>query len=135
MKTRETLTMSLPKKIFHSLRKCSTSRDLWEALNKKGEETSQAFVVLIKEVLEKKSDSQSDSSAVLTDSESIRSCEGTQSTETDVMSEESFQTVEDDLSELETDAEPVIVNQKGEADDDVFMAPGASSSEEKVELR
>ncbi|KAI3795187.1 hypothetical protein L1987_37836 [Smallanthus sonchifolius] len=134
MKTRETLTMSLPKEIIHNLGKCPTSRDLWEALKKKGEATSQAFVVLIKEVLEKPSYSQSDSSADLTDSESIRSDESTQSTETDVMSEESFQTVEDDLSELETDAEPVIVDQKGEAGDDVFMAPGASSSEVKAEV-
>ncbi|KAI3825263.1 hypothetical protein L1987_06744 [Smallanthus sonchifolius] len=131
MKTRETLTMSLPKEIIHSLGKCPTSRDLWESLKKKGKKTSQAFVVLIKEVLEKPSYSQSDSSPDLTDSESIHSGESTQSTETEVMSEESFQTVEDDLSELETDAEPVIVDQKSEADDDVFMAPGASSSEVK----
>ncbi|KAI3744763.1 hypothetical protein L1987_57854 [Smallanthus sonchifolius] len=40
-------------------------------------------------------------------------------------------TVEDDLSESEIDTEPVIVAQKSEADDDVFMAPGASSLEEK----
>ncbi|KAI3786644.1 hypothetical protein L1987_40476 [Smallanthus sonchifolius] len=96
--------------------------NIWEALKKKGEATSQAFVVLIKEVLEKPSYSQSDSSG-----------ESTQSTKTDVMSEESFQTVEDDLSELETDAEPVIVDQKSEVDDDVFMAPGASFSEVKPE--
>ncbi|KAI3712368.1 hypothetical protein L1987_70922 [Smallanthus sonchifolius] len=115
MKTCETLTMYLPKKIIHSLGKGPTSRDLWEALKKKGEATSQAFVVLIKEVLEKQGDSQSDSSAELTDSESIRS-------------------VEDDLSESEIDAEPVIVAQKGEADDDVFMAHGASSSEVKAEV-
>ncbi|KAI3819724.1 hypothetical protein L1987_13572 [Smallanthus sonchifolius] len=115
-----------------ALTKCPTSRDLWEALKKKGEATTQAFVVLINKVLENKSDSQSDSSVDLTDSESIRSGESTQSTETDVMSEESFQTVEDDLSELETDAEPVIVDQKSEVDDDVFMAPDASSSEVKA---
>ncbi|KAI3786611.1 hypothetical protein L1987_40423 [Smallanthus sonchifolius] len=108
MKTCETLTMSLPKEIIHSLGKCPTSRDLWEALKKKGEETSQAFVVLIKEVLEKQGDSQSDSSTDFADSE-----------------------IEDDLSESENDTEPVIVAQKGEADDDVFMAPGASSLEEK----
>ncbi|KAI3810892.1 hypothetical protein L1987_20524 [Smallanthus sonchifolius] len=90
---------------------------------------------MIKEVLEKQDDSQSDSFADLTDSESIRSGESTQSTETDVMTEESFQTVEDDLSESKIDTEPVIVAQKGEADDDVFMAPGASSLEEKDTLR
>ncbi|KAI3808162.1 hypothetical protein L1987_24108 [Smallanthus sonchifolius] len=122
MKTCETLTMSLPKEIIHSLGKCPTSRDLWEALKKKGEATSQAFVVLIKEVLEKQGDSQSDSSADLTDSESICSGESTQSTETDVMTEKSFQTVEDDMSELETD-------------DGIFMAPGASSLDEKDTLR
>ncbi|KAI3807417.1 hypothetical protein L1987_23344 [Smallanthus sonchifolius] len=133
MKTCKTLTMSLPKEIIHSLGKCPTSRDLWEALTKKGEATSQAFVVLIKEVLENKSDSQSDSSVDLTDSESIRSGESTQSTKTDVMSEESFQTVKDDLSESEIDSEHVIVAQKSEADDDVFMAPGVSSSEVKPE--
>ncbi|KAI3717558.1 hypothetical protein L1987_69258 [Smallanthus sonchifolius] len=131
MKTCETLTMSLPKEIIHSLWKCPTSRDLWEALRKEGEATSQAFVVLIKEVLEKQSDSQSDSFVDLTDSESIRSGESTQFTKTDVMTEESFQTVEDDLSESEIDIEPVIVDQKGESNDDVFMAPGASSLEEK----
>ncbi|KAI3783420.1 hypothetical protein L1987_42501 [Smallanthus sonchifolius] len=92
MKTCETLTMSLPKEIIHSLEKCPTSRDLWEALKKKD----------------------------LTDSESIHSGESTQSTETGVMTEASFQTVEDDLSELEIDTEPVIVAQKSEADDDVF---------------
>ncbi|KAI3821470.1 hypothetical protein L1987_09038 [Smallanthus sonchifolius] len=134
MKTRETLTMSLPKEIFHSLGKCPTSRELWETLKKKGEATTQAFEVLIKEVLEKPGYSQSDSSADLTDSETIRFGESTQSTETDVMSEESFQTVEDNLSELETDAEPVIVDQKSEADDDLFMAPGASGSEVKPEV-
>ncbi|KAI3815838.1 hypothetical protein L1987_15521 [Smallanthus sonchifolius] len=134
MKTRETLTLSLPKEIIHSLGKCPTSRDLWEALKKKGEATSQAFEVLIKEVMEKPSYSQSDSSADLTDSESIRSGESTQSTDTDVMSEESFQTVEDDLSVSDTDAEPVIVDQKSEADDDVFMAHDASSSEVKPEV-
>ncbi|KAI3786623.1 hypothetical protein L1987_40444 [Smallanthus sonchifolius] len=134
MKTRETLTLSLPKEIIHSLGKCPTSRDLWEALKKKGEATTQAFVVLIKEELKKQSDSESISSAELSDSESIISGVSTQSTKTDVMSEESFQTVEDDLSELETDAEPVIVDQKSEADDGVFMAPGASCSEVKPEV-
>ncbi|KAI3774079.1 hypothetical protein L1987_48622 [Smallanthus sonchifolius] len=83
--------------------------DLSWSLKKKGEATSQAFVVLINEVLEKPSYSQSDSSVDLTDSESIRSSESTRSTETDVMSEESFQTVEDDLSVSDTDVEPVIV--------------------------
>ncbi|KAI3797616.1 hypothetical protein L1987_32876 [Smallanthus sonchifolius] len=134
MKKCETLTMSLPKEIIHSFGKCPTSRDLWEALKKKGEATSQAFVVLIKEVLEKPSYSQSDSSADLTDSESIRSGESTQSTKTDVMTEERFQTIEDDLSESEIYAESIIVDQKGEANDDVFMAPGASSSEVKAEV-
>ncbi|KAI3805377.1 hypothetical protein L1987_27710 [Smallanthus sonchifolius] len=134
MKTRETLTLSLPKEIIHSLRKCPTSRDLWEALKKKGEATTQAFVVLIKEEVVKQSVSESDSSTELSDSESIRSGESTQSTESDVETEVSFQTVEDDLSELETNAEPVIVEQKSEADDDVFMAHGASSSEVKPEV-
>ncbi|KAI3805213.1 hypothetical protein L1987_27386 [Smallanthus sonchifolius] len=92
MKTCETLTMFLPKEIIHSLGKCPTSRDLWEALKKKGEATSQSFVVLIKEVLEKQGDSQ-----------------------------KSFQTVEDDLSESEIDTDPVIFAQKGEADDDDKM--------------
>ncbi|KAI3815732.1 hypothetical protein L1987_15411 [Smallanthus sonchifolius] len=134
MTTRETLTLSLPKEIIHSLGKCPTSRDLWEALKKKGEATTQAFVVLIKEELVTQGVSESDSSTNLTDSESIRSGESTQSTETDVMSEESFQTVEDDLSVSDTDVEPVIVDQKSEADDDVFMAPSASSSEVKPEV-
>ncbi|KAI3810999.1 hypothetical protein L1987_20713 [Smallanthus sonchifolius] len=134
MKTRETLTLSLPKEIIHSLGKCPTSRELWETLKKKGEATTQAFVVLIKEEVVKQSVYESDSSTGLSDSESIRSGESTQSTESDVETEVSFQTVEDDLSVSETDAEPVIVEQKGEADDDVFMAPGASSSEVKPEV-
>ncbi|KAI3725315.1 hypothetical protein L1987_65099 [Smallanthus sonchifolius] len=50
------------------------------------------------------------------------------------MTDVSFQTVEDDLSESEIDTEPVIIDQKGEADDDVFMAPGASCSEVKYEV-
>ncbi|KAI3821642.1 hypothetical protein L1987_09211 [Smallanthus sonchifolius] len=134
MKTRETLTLSLPKEIIHSLGKCPTSRDLWEALKKKGEATSQAFVVLIKEVLEKPSVSESDSSAKLSDSESIRSGESTQSTESDVETEVSFQKVEDNLSESEIDVEPVHDAQKSEADVDNFMAPGASGSEVKPEV-
>ncbi|KAI3725222.1 hypothetical protein L1987_65002 [Smallanthus sonchifolius] len=134
MKTRETLTLSLPKEIIHSLGKCPTSRELWEALKKKGEATTQSFGVLIKEEVVKRNVSESDSSTELSDSESIRSGESTQSTESDVETEVSFHTVEDDLSVSDTDVEPIIVDQKGEADDDVFLAPGASSSEVKPKV-
>ncbi|KAI3762729.1 hypothetical protein L1987_53170 [Smallanthus sonchifolius] len=100
----------------------------------KGEATSQAFVVLIKEELEKKSDFENDSSAELSDSESIRSGENTQSTESDMMTEVSFQTFEDDQRQSETDAESVNVDKKSPADDDIFMVPGASCSEVKYEV-